>query len=373
MRGSNARAIPLARDMLSDGAVIPTKFRKGTPMRFAHGLSRLVAAGLVAFGLAAPAAAQQANVRLTLDWAPQPHQSPWFLALDRGYFAREGLNVSIDRGFGSGDAMSKVAAGAYDMGLGDPNLLVQWNTGNPSSKLTTVFLYMDRGLQSFVTLKSSGITSPKGLEGRKIAHPPGDIIRPMWSVFSRLNGIDANKVEWLNVQPNLRDALLARGGADAVTAFASTTYFNLLSLGQKPEDILVFPLSEYGFELMGNGIIVTTDYAQKNPETIRKFVRATMAGMRDALTDIPAAVQSVLKRDGTANADIEAARFRFMIDRAILTPHVKANGISVVSKERLETLNGFLAEAFELKTAPPAAELYTDAFLPPVAERRAPQ
>lgn len=330
----------------------------------------------VALSLGAAAAHAQTapiSMRLTLDWAPQPHQSPWFLAAERGYFAREGLNVSIDRGFGSGDAMAKIAAGSYDIGLGDPNLLVQWNAANPNAKLTTVFLYMDRGMHAMVTLRSTGIAKLSDLAGKKIAHPPGDIIRPMWGVLARLHNIDSSRIEWLTVQPNLRDALLARGGADAVTAFASTTYFNLLSLGQKPEDIVLFPLSENGFELFGNGLLVTAEYARRNPEAIRRFVRATLAGMRDSLGDVPAAVQSVIRRDGTANPQIETDRFRFMIERAIVTPHVREKGISVVEPARLAQLNTFLTEAFALPAALPADELYTDAFLPPVAERQVPR
>jgi len=324
-------------------------------------------------GLATAVQAQApTNVRLTLDWAPQPHQSPWFMAADKGHFQREGLNVSIDRGFGSGDAMSKVAAGAYDIGLGDPNLLAQWNTANPALKLTTVFLYMDRGMHSMVTLRSSGIKSLQDMAGKKIATLNGDIIRPMWNVLARVNNIDSSRIEWLTVQPALRDALLARGGADAVTAFASTTYFNLLALGQKPEDIVLFPISEHGFELLGNGIIVTAAYAQRNPETIRRFLRATMAGMRDALSDVPGAVQAVARRDPTINPQVEADRFRFMIERAIVTPHVKAEGVSVVAPERLAKLNALLTEAFELPAARPVEELYTDAFLPPLAARKLP-
>ncbi len=338
-------------------------------------LARTLCAAAAILGTLLPAAAQQApiNVRLTLDWAPQPHQSPWFIAADRGYFAREGLNVQIDRGFGSGDAMAKLAAGSYDIGLGDPNMLVRWNVTNPASKVTTVFLYMDKGQHALVTLKSTGIKTMSDLAGKKIAHPPGDFIRPLWGVLSRLQNIESSKIEWLTVQPNLRDSLLARGGADAVTAFAATTYFNLLSLNVKPEDIVLFPLNDHGFELMGNGLLVTQDYARRNPETIRKFIRATLAGMRDSLTDIPEAIRSVARRDATINADIETARYKFMIDTSILTPYVRANGFSVVTKERLEKLNAFLAEAAEYSIVPPASDLYIDTYLPPVAELKAPQ
>jgi NitT/TauT family transport system substrate-binding protein len=342
-------------------------------LQFRRLAAHVLGATLLLAATAAQAQTPPINVRMTLDWAPQPHQTPWFLAADRGHFTREGLNVTIDRGFGSGDAMAKIAAGAYDIGLGDPNLLAQWNTANPNLKLTTVFLYMDRGLHAMVTLRSSGIKSLPDLAGKKIATLNGDIIRPMWNVLARVNNIDSSKIEWLTVQPNLRDALLARGGADAVTAFASTTYFNLLALGQKPEDIVLFPISEHGFELLGNGIIVTADFARRNPDTIRRFLRATMAGMRDSLADVPAAVQAVARRDPTINPQVEADRFRFMIDRAIVTPHVKAQGVSVVSPERLAKLNAMLTEAFELPAAVPVADLYTDAFLPPLADRQVPR
>lgn len=337
-------------------------------------LARTLCAIAAIFAIALPVAAQQApvNVRLTLDWAPQPHQSPWFIAAERGYFAREGLNVQIDRGFGSGDAMAKLAAGSYDIGLGDPNMLVRWNVTNPTAKVTTVFLYMDKGQHALVTLRSTGIKTMSDLAGKKIAHPPGDFIRPLWGVLSRLQNIPSDKIEWLTVQPNLRDSMLARGGADAVTAFASTTYFNLLALNVKPEDIVLFPLSENGFELMGNGLLVTQEYARRNPETIRKFIRATLAGMRDSLTDVPEAIRSVARRDATINTDIETARFKMMIETSILTPYVRANGFSVVTKERLEKLNAFLAEAAEYSAVPPASDLYVDTFLPPVAELKAP-
>jgi NitT/TauT family transport system substrate-binding protein len=320
--------------------------------------------------LAAPAGAQPAPVRLILDWAPQPHQSPWFLAADRGHFARENLAVTVDRGFGSGDGMNKVAAGAYDVALGDANLLLQWNAQNPQRRLLLVFLYMDRGLQGVVTLRSRNITALPELAGKRVARTTGDIIGPLWPLFSRLQGIDSSRIEWVNVQPNLRDSLLVRGGVDAVTAFTSTAYFNLLALGARREEVIVFPLAEHGLELFGNGLIVTAEYAERHGEVLRRLLRATVAGMQDALADQPAAVASVLRRDQTADARVEADRFRFMIERAIITPGVRERGISEPSPERLARVTGILAEAFELASPPPVESFYSAAFLPPLAERR---
>jgi NitT/TauT family transport system substrate-binding protein len=334
-------------------------------------ISRRTLAALVP-GLAAPAVlrAQAAPpVRLILDWAPQPHQAPWFLAADRGHFAREGLNVTVERGFGSGDAMSKLAAGTHDVGLGDPNLLMQWNQRNPRQRIVMVFLWMDRGLQSIVTMRGRGITRLSDLAGKRVGRVTGDIITPMWPLFSRMHNIESSRIEWSTVQPNLRDSLLFRGQVDAVTAFSSTSFFNLLAIGARAEDIILFPLAEHGFELFGNGLMVTEEYAERNGETLRRLLRATSAAARESLADVPGSIQAVVRRDQMANVQVETDRYRFMIERAIVTPHVRANGLSSVTPERMANVTGFLAEAFEMP-AGTGLPIYTDAFLPPAAERR---
>ncbi|MFN7635009.1 MAG: ABC transporter substrate-binding protein, partial [Acetobacteraceae bacterium] len=153
--------------------------------------------------------------------------------------------------------------------------------------------------------------------------------------------------------------------------FAATSYFNLLSIGARAEDIVVMPFAEFGFELFGNGLIVSADYAARNGDLLRRFVRASMAGMRDALADRAAAVASVTRRDQTANAQVEAARYQFIIERSILTPHVVQNGVSDLPADRMARVTQFLAEAFEIPVPSPDS-YYTDAFLPPLAERRIP-
>ncbi|MEA2957465.1 MAG: NitT/TauT family transport system substrate-binding protein, partial [Alphaproteobacteria bacterium] len=78
----------------------------------------LVRAGAAALALAvfaSPGYAQTPNVKLTLDFAIQGQQSPFVLAAEGGHFARAGVNVQVDRGYGSADAITKVASGAYDM------------------------------------------------------------------------------------------------------------------------------------------------------------------------------------------------------------------------------------------------------------------
>src|SRR3712207_3588249 len=107
---------------------------------------RIAAAFLADVALALPAGAQTRTVKLTLDWALQVNHSIWSMAIEKGHFAREGLNVVMDRGFGSGDAVTKVAGGVYDICFADVGALIKYNGENPSNPVLSVYQVFDRTL-----------------------------------------------------------------------------------------------------------------------------------------------------------------------------------------------------------------------------------
>jgi NitT/TauT family transport system substrate-binding protein len=74
-----------------------------------------------------PPKTEVVSVKFVLDWAIQGPQAPFIVALEKGYFAQEGLAVIMDRGYGSADAVSKVASGAYQIGYGSLDALIEFN------------------------------------------------------------------------------------------------------------------------------------------------------------------------------------------------------------------------------------------------------
>src|SRR3984957_10430398 len=88
-------------------------------------------AGLMLLTSWRTAQAQSAtNVKFVVDFTYQGNHAIWGLALAQGMFSREGLNVTMDRGYGSGDTIVKVASGAYDIGFADVNAAVKFNALN---------------------------------------------------------------------------------------------------------------------------------------------------------------------------------------------------------------------------------------------------
>lgn len=334
----------------------------------------LVLLGVALLGSARPAEAQQppasATLRFIFDWTPQGYHMPWVIASDRGYFAREGLTVSLDRGYGSGDAMAKIASGAYDVALGDVNDLVKWNAEHPGGKIITIMQYWDRAMTAILTLKGRGITSLKDLEGKRVAAPAGDSGRLMMPALGRANHFDAGSIQWVTVQPALREATLIRGEADAISGFL-VTRFALMRAGVPEDDIVTFNLSE-SIAAYGLSVLASTTLVEQQPELLRRFLRGTLAGLRDAIADPAATIALLAKRDPLIDQGLELARYRMVLDKTMLTPHVRAQGISMVEPQRLQDTVTRMAEALAIDKPGPASELYTDALLPPPAERRLP-
>ncbi len=330
-------------------------------------LSRLAP---LAFGLllAVPARAET-EVKFVLDWALQGNHALWTIALEKGYFAKEGLKVTMDRGFGSGDSLIKVASGAYDIGFCDVNAIVKFNAENPSKPMVNVLMMFDNLLAAVVSLKSKNISKPADLVGKTLASPDGEGSRLLFPAFARANKIDASSVKWISVTPQMRETLLVQGQTDAITGFTSTAIFNIKAAGVPVGDIVTMPYPEYGVPLYGNGLNVTAAYAEKNPQVIAGFVRATIAGWRDMVRDPKGSMASLKKRDPLLNDAVELERLQHVLDKALLTPAIKAKGIGTIEPERMADAVKINAEAFQVANPPKPETIYTTKFLPPQADR----
>jgi NitT/TauT family transport system substrate-binding protein len=318
---------------------------------------------LCVVALADSAAAQQ-RVRFILDWAFQGHQAPFTLSVDDGTFKKLGLDVTVDRGIGSGDTVAKVASGSYDIGFADVYSMVRFNAQNPDRKLIGVMMVHDKSALSVAVMKKSGLAKPADLNGKKIASPVGDASRQLFPLFATVNNIDQSKLNWQNISVELREPMLIRGEADAITGHLTTILMNLRGLNVPESDVIMMPYSDFGVPLYGHVLVVTPAYAQQNPETVRKFITGVVHGFNVMFRDPKAAVASVKKREPLIKDDVELARIELSNKSMFQTPNVKANGMSSVDKARLASSLEQVAKAFELKEVPKVEEVYVDTYLP---------
>jgi NitT/TauT family transport system substrate-binding protein len=330
-------------------------------------------AGLAAvaftIGAAGHAGAQTA-VKFALDWKFEGPSAPYFVAIDKGYYKAEGLDVTIDSGPGSVAGIARVAAGTYPIGFFDINSLVKFRDQNPDKAVKAVMMVYDRPPFSVVTVKRTGIAKPKDLEGKVLGAPAADGAFAQWKAFVKENGIDDSKVKIENVGFPVREPMLADGKVDAITGFSFSSYFNLMQKGIKPEDITVLLMADHGLVLYGNAIMVNPDYAKANPKVVAGFVRATIRGVIDTAKDPESAIKSVMKRNETGDEKIELERLKMSLRDNFVTPWVKANGVGDVDMARLAKSIDQIAVTYEFKNRPKPEDIFTSEYLPPAAERK---
>jgi len=325
----------------------------------------------VAAALAASTAMAQTAVRFSLDWRWEGPAAPFAVALDKGYFKAEGLDVTIDPAAGSREPISRVASGTYDMGFGDVNSLVRFRDENPGTDLKAVMVIYDRPPFAIVGRKSRGITKEiASLTGKKFGAPAADGAFAQWPIFKAVNKIDDSTMRMENVGFPVREPMLAQGEVDAVFGFSMSSFMNLKSRGVPADDIVVMLMSDYGVDLYGNTIIVSPKFAQEKPEAVKGLLRAIMKGVQDTVKDPSSAVDAVIKRNDVAKKDVELERLRMVLDQNMITPWVKQNGYGGIDKDRFAKALDQIGLTFNYKAKPKVEDVFTDGFLPAADQRK---
>ncbi len=325
---------------------------------------------IIAMLVSGASLAQKATpIRFALDWRFEGPAAPYFVAIDKGYYKAEGLDVTVDPGTGSVEGINRVASGAYEMGFADFNSLVKYRDNPRNLEVKAVMMVYDTPAFSIVALKKSGIKSPKDLEGKILGAPAPDGAYAQWPIFVQANKIDASKVKIENVGFPVREPMLAQGKVDAITGFWFFSYMNLRANNVPADDIVVLHMRDHGVDLYGNVIIANPDFMRFSPKAVAGFVKATIKGIQETIRSPETAIDSLMKRNPIAKRDVELERLKLAISKNFVTPDVQKNGLGAVDAKRLEKSFDQIGLTFQYTKKPKAADVFTSQFLPAKEQR----
>jgi NitT/TauT family transport system substrate-binding protein len=247
-----------------------------------HRLRTIVAAG--ALLLVCPAsqqAAAQAPDKLTVrfTWKLKGEYAPLFVALDKGYYKAEGLDVDLAEGSGAQTVLKLLAGGNEKFGYGPAVSAAQAiSQGLP---VKVVALYQTRAPMGVISFPDVPLRTPKDLEGKKLAISVGETFGDMLGPFCRINHIDIDKIQRIQMDASARSTQFLTRKIDVMSVYLSNELpqlekrvgvkFNLLSV------------SDFGLNLLGASMIVANAFAEQNPETVKKLLRASAKGYRDSM------------------------------------------------------------------------------------------
>ncbi len=314
------------------------------------------------------------DIKVGLSFLIQSLDAPLMTAIQKGYFTQEGLNVTFERGAGNVAAISNLGANKFDIAFSDIYNMMEFNDKNPNERIKAVGFVFNRAPFSILTLQKNNITEPRQLAGKKLGAPAGDGPRKLWPLFAKEIGVDANSVEWVTMEPKLRETFLIQGQVDAISGFSTSALPSLYKAGLKEDEITVFYYNDFGLDFYGNAVLVKEKFAQDNPEVIKSFLRAYMKGLQDTIKDPEAGLNAVMTADESKLMDREAEKVRLQIalEKQMITPEVENLGLGDANKDRLAKSIRQTIEGFNLKTQFKPEDVFDPSFLPAKAQRTLP-
>jgi putative hydroxymethylpyrimidine transport system substrate-binding protein len=256
-----------------------------------------------AAGTATPAATPVALTRVTvaLDWYPWANHTGLYLARERGYYRAEGLDVELYVPANPEDGLKLVAAGRDTFGISyQTDVLLARGEGVP---VKSVAALVQQPLNTIMTLKTSNITRPRQLEGKKIgtAGLPSD--DALLATMLAYDGADPKKVETINVGFDLVPALIG-GKVDAIIGGYWVHESILAELQGYPVNVM--RVEEYGVPPYYELVLIASDQTvARQADLIRRFLRATARGYADAGADHKAALDLLVKVNPETNRAME--------------------------------------------------------------------
>jgi NitT/TauT family transport system substrate-binding protein len=297
----------------------------------------------------APQERDKASVRL--DWIPGSHHAPFYVALDKGWYAEQGLDVEVGAGNGSGQAAQLVAAGNATFGHVEGGALLRAiGSGMP---LRSVALAGARTPLGYA-YGADVIRTPKDMEGKTYAGVLSSATHQVWPAFAEINGIDTKTITVVNVEANSTTQVVSSGKADFTDAAVGEGAFTISENG-RPAD--TFLLADYGLNYVGHAIVANNATIQQKPEMVRRFVEVTLRAFDFAKANQQETVEIFLKLNPEANRPMNEYQFKH---RVLL--YSQPSGAQTEA-EWQRTIDIF-TQYFKLEQTPKATDVFTNDFLP---------
>jgi NitT/TauT family transport system substrate-binding protein len=310
---------------------------------------------------ARPAAAQD-RALLQLDWIPTGEHAAYFAGAARGFWREQGIELSLTRGYGSGDTVTKVAAGAAAFGVADVGavLAARAQQNVPVRSISAVYTHSPHSL--FV-LRSSGITSFRGLEGRRIAITPGNSHRLYFPEVARRAGTDPERITWVNTDASAMAALLIARRVDAAPFYSIHHYYQNKAAQRAGQEILALPFVETGFAIYAASLITSDDTIQRNPDLVRRFLRGAQRSFEWANANQAEACRLHVARNAEVEQDDCEGSLRATMG-FVFNDHQRATGLGRFEAERLAFTWRIVAESLQLNAGWDPTQAVTTALLP---------
>lgn len=249
-----------------------------------------------------------------------------YIAKEKGFFAENGLDVTIEHSPGRGEHVQLLVAGTVQVTTMDAATVLQ-RRAEPGLPVVSIALIGQKGQQAFAALKESGLETPKDWEGKTVGYkgtPPPDLFALLAAA-----GADVDKINLVNVGFDPR--ALSEKQVDVYPLFKSNEPYLLQSWGY---ELTLWDAADYLVPTLGLAYVTSEKYLAESAEALTRFLRAALQGIAYAETHPGEAVEIVMKYAGP---ETDPAHMRYMLETELRDAQVE-HGYGWQSVEQWQAL-----------------------------------
>ena len=303
-------------------------------------------------------AADLTKVDFQLNWKISGAHAAYFVAVKKGWFQEEGLDVNIILGQGSGYTVKVLDAKKAHIGIADAPVPIKGIA--QGAKIKIVGIIFDKHPNSMFFWKDSGIKKPQDIVGKTVAVPAADGHKVMWPAFARQIGVEPDSVKFINIEPAAKVVSLATKKADVVFELYTGKPFMQKAI---PADQLGnFLWSDYGFNAYAHSLVVRNDVIESNPEMVRKFLKAAYRGW-DFTVQNPEEAIAILSEYHPINQTDFVANLKLMLE-FFKTDRYRQHGIGYIDPGKMADTVNIVSKYLGVKVDFKPEDAYTSEFLP---------
>ena len=311
----------------------------------------------LALGLVIAPAHAQDTVSLRLNWYLGGLHVPFYYGVEKGFYKAEGIDLTINEGRGSANTVQVVAAGSDTFGLADSSSVI--GLAAKGAEVKSVMNVLSSTGFSVVSLASSGIRTPKDLEGKSLAVSAGDPLRQLFEALAAHHKLDLSKITFVQVDPAAKVVTVLEKRADALLGGADDQFFLIKYRGQEPHALR---FADNGANIVGMTIATKLDTIKAKPDLVKRFVRATIKSWDEAKKNPDAAVDAAVKVKPDINR--QSTKDQMLVDFELMdSPNAKGRTGFGDQKDWEQTIE-LLKKYRGLETTSDWTAFHTNEFLP---------
>jgi NitT/TauT family transport system substrate-binding protein len=301
------------------------------------------------------------KVTLLLNWYTYGEHAPFYLGVESGIYAKQGIELEIQEGRGSGVTVQAVGAGSATFGYADIGTMIK--AASKGTPVKAIGILMQTSPMSAMGFASKGIAAPKDFVGKTVVLTPGDSFSQIWPVLLRVNNIPEDQIKIISGDAATKRNAVVNGQADLLLGNINDQKPTIEEVTGKPIKAVLF--SDFGVNTVNGGLFANNDTLAGKADLVKRFMLASTLAAEAAQKDPAAAVAALLKAAPKAGK-VETVASSWAVTLPLLhTKRTQGERPFRASKEDVAETMDIMAKfgGVEVKAAE-VDKYYTDEFLP---------